>query len=139
MICSPSTSALPIEVPDTLNALINTNIRVTGKNGAATVRGNIVLLEGSYYKDMKLNFLKMATTRQRAVSPASPPARLPWFDTVALNVEVSHREPFLVENNLASMEINPDLKIGGTLSLPVVSGRARITNGTVYFQKKPFA
>lgn len=131
--------ALPIEVPDTLNALINTNIRVTGKNGAATVRGNIVLLEGSYYKDMKLNFLKMATTRQRAVSPASPPARLPWFDTVALNVEVSHREPFLVENNLASMEINPDLKIGGTLSLPVVSGRARITNGTVYFQKKPFA
>ncbi|MDL2268476.1 translocation/assembly module TamB domain-containing protein [Desulfosarcina sp. OttesenSCG-928-A07] len=132
-------SALPIEVPDTLSALVNTSIRVRGKNGAATVRGDVVLLEGSFYRDIKLNLLKMATTRQRAVSPASAPASLPYFDTVTLNIGVSHRQPFLVENNLASMEINPDLKIGGTLAAPVVSGRAQISNGTVYFQKKPFA
>ncbi len=130
--------SLPLEVPDTLAVLLNGDIKITGKNRTADARGEIVLLEGVYFKDVKINLLQMATSRQRAVAPAAEPATIPYFDTVNLNIAVSHRQPFVVQNNLAQLEISPELKIGGSLVHPVVSGRAQVKEGTVTFQKKTF-
>ncbi|BBO91038.1 translocation/assembly module TamB [Desulfosarcina ovata] len=130
--------ALPVAVPDTLSVLLNSDIRITGSNRQATAQGEIVLVEGSYYKDVKINLLQMAVTRQRSVSPASRPIQVPYFDKVNLDIGVSHRQPFQVENNLADLEISPDLTIGGTLALPIVSGRAEVTSGTVNFQRRTF-
>ena len=130
--------ALPLDVPDTLSVLLNTDIGITGRDGTAEAKGEIVVLEGIYYKDVKINLLKLATERQRQVKPASEPLTIPYFDTVNLDIAISHRQPFEVENNLAELEISPDLKIGGTLARPVVSGRAQVKEGTVTFQKKTF-
>ena len=130
--------SLPLEVPDTLAVLLNGDIKITGSDRNAEARGEIVLLEGVYYKDVKINLLQMATSRQRAVAPAAEPATIPYFDTVTLNIAVSHRQPFVVQNNLAQLEISPELKIGGSLVHPIVSGRAQVREGTVTFQKKTF-
>jgi translocation and assembly module TamB len=130
--------SLPLEVPDTLAVLLNANVKITGNDRTAEARGEIVLLEGVYYKDVKINLLQMATSRQRAVAPAAEPATIPYFDTFNLNVAVSYRQPFVVQNNLAQLEISPQLKIGGRLVRPIVSGRAQVNEGTVTFQKKTF-
>jgi translocation and assembly module TamB len=130
--------SLPLEVPDTLAVLLNGAIKITGNDRTANARGEIVLLEGVYYKDVKINLLQLATSRQRAVAPAAEPAAIPYFDTVNLNISVSHRQPFVVQNNLAQLEISPQLKIGGRLVRPIVSGRAQVNEGTVTFQKKTF-
>ena len=105
--------SLPLEVPDTLAVLLNGDIKITGSGQTAAARGTLVLLEGVYYKDVKINLLQMATSRQRAVAPAAKPPAIPYFDTVNLNIAVSHRQPFVVQNNLAQLEISPELKIGG--------------------------
>ena len=130
--------SLPLEVPDTLAVLLNGDIKITGSQRDAAARGEIVLLEGVYYKDVKINLLQLATSRQRAVAPAAEPASIPYFDRVDLNIAVSHRQPFVVQNNLAQLEISPELKIGGRLAHPIVSGRAQVREGTVTFQKKTF-
>jgi autotransporter translocation and assembly factor TamB len=130
--------SLPLEVPDTLTVLLNGDINITGSDETAAARGTIVVLEGVYYKDVKINLLQMSTTRQRAVPPAARPLTIPYFNTVDLDIKVSHRQPFVVQNNLAQLEISPDLKIGGTLANPIVSGRAQVREGTVTFQKKTF-
>ncbi|MBC2742643.1 MAG: translocation/assembly module TamB domain-containing protein [Desulfosarcina sp.] len=130
--------SLPLEVPDTLTVLLNGDIKITGNERSADARGEIVLLEGVYYKDVKISLLKMATTRQRAVAPATRPVSVPYFDTVNLDIVVGHRQPFMVQNNMAQLEISPDLKIGGSLAHPIVSGRAQVKDGTVTFQKKTF-
>jgi autotransporter translocation and assembly factor TamB len=130
--------ALPLEVPDTLSVLLNTDIDITGSNGTAEAKGEIVVLEGLYYKDVKINLLQLATERQRAIAPASKPLTVPYFDTVNLDVTVRHRQAFEVDNNLARLEISPDLQIGGTLARPIVNGRAQVKEGTVTFQKKTF-
>jgi autotransporter translocation and assembly factor TamB len=135
---SVDAKALPLEVPDTLAVLLNGDINITGNQRNAAARGQIVLLEGVYYKDVKINLLQLATSRQRAVAPAVEPAAIPYFDRVDLNIAVSHRQPFVVQNNLAQLEISPELKIGGRLAHPIVSGRARVKEGTVTFQKKTF-
>ncbi len=136
-----STTALPLEVPDTLSMLLNGNVQLTGRNRSAEIKGEIVLLEGVYYKDVKISLLKVAssaTSRQRTVAAASTPISIPFFDTVRLNITIGHRQPFAVDNNLAALEISPDLTIGGTLAKPVINGRAQVREGTVSFQKKTF-
>jgi translocation and assembly module TamB len=135
---SVDAKALPLEVPDTLAVLLNGDIQITGDHRNAAARGEIVLLEGVYYKDVKINLLQLATSRQRAVAPAAEPASIPYFERVDLNIAVSHRQPFVVQNNLAQLEISPELKIGGRLTRPIVSGRAQVKEGTVTFQKKTF-
>jgi translocation and assembly module TamB len=43
-----------------------------------------------------------------------------------------------VDNNLARMEIVPDLKFTGTVGRPVVSGRAAVSEGEIIFRRKTF-
>lgn len=130
--------ALPLEVADTMSVLLNSDIQITGNDRTAAARGEIVLLEGVYYKDVKINLLQIATSRQRSVAPETTPLSLPYFDTVNLDIAIKNRQPFFVQNNLAQLEISPDLKIEGALARPIVSGRAQVKSGTVIFQKKIF-
>lgn len=134
-------SSLPLEIRDTLAVLVNGDIRIEGEDRSANARGEIILLEGVYYKDVDISLLQMAssaTTRRRTVAAKSRALSIPYFDTVNLNIAVGHRQPFVVQNNLADLEISPALKIGGTLANPIVSGRAEVRHGTVTFQRKIF-
>ena len=133
--------SVPLEVPDTLAVRVNSDIQIKGKNRSANARGEIILLEGVYDKDVNISLLQIAstaTTRQRTVAPATRPVTIPYFDTVDLNIVIGHRQPFAVENNVAQLDISPDLKIGGTLAIPIVSGRAQVRDGTVTFQRRNF-
>ena len=130
--------ALPLEIPDTLSLLLNSDIDITGHDGVAEASGKILILEGVYYKDVKISLLKLATTRERQIRPESAPLSIPYFETVNLDIDIGNRQPLTVENNLADLEISPDLNLGGTLARPVVSGRAQVREGTVTFQGKRF-
>ncbi len=130
--------ALPLEVVDTMSVLLNGDVNITGNDRSAAATGEIVLLEGVYYKDVKINLLEMATDRSRTVTPKSTPMALPGFDTVKLDIKVKSRQPFFVENNMAELEISPDLRVAGTLERPIINGRAQVKSGTITFQKKIF-
>ncbi len=130
--------ALPVEVADTLSLLLNADIKVSGKDRHGAVTGEIVLLEGLYYKDVKIDLLEIATERKRSVAPPAKPVTLPYFDTVTLDIKVKNRQPFYVQNNLADLEINPDLRVVGDLNRPIIGGRALVKSGTITFQKKTF-
>ena len=135
-----NTDALPLEIPDTLSLLLNSRIQVVGKDGKAEANGEIVLSNGSYYRDVNINLMLLNSIgkRTRRVAPAAKPLKLPFFKEIALNIAVKSRDPFLVQNNLADLEIQPDLTVGGTLSQPVVSGRADVASGEITFKKNIF-
>lgn len=130
--------ALPVEVADTLSLLLNADIKVSGKNRQGAVSGEIILLEGLYYKDMEINLLEIATDRKRSVAPPEKPVTLPYLDSVTLDVKVKNRQPFYVQNNLADLQIEPDLRVIGDLNRPIIGGRALVKSGTITFQKKTF-
>lgn len=133
--------SLPLEIEDTLAVLLNGDITITGMERTLDARGDIVILEGLYYKDAKVSLLQLtsaAATRQRPVAPERQPLAIPYFDTVNLDLSIGYRQPFAVENNLAQLAINPDLRVRGTLANPILSGRAQVREGTVNFQKTTF-
>ncbi|MBF0376956.1 MAG: translocation/assembly module TamB domain-containing protein [Desulfamplus sp.] len=59
-------------------------------------------------------------------------------ENMKLNIVVKGKKPFVVDNNLAYMEIRPDIRIGGTALSPLVSGRSEINPGTINYQSTEF-
>jgi autotransporter translocation and assembly factor TamB len=135
---SLTAQSLPLQWPDTMDVVVNGNLLYTGSIESPRLSGRLVLLEGSYYKDVKLNLLSTFTKTRRTVPvPATYAVPEPMAGT-ALDVSVTHRYPLLVDNNLVNLEIAPDLKITGTPARPVLSGRAEVVQGEVIFRRKSF-
>jgi translocation and assembly module TamB len=130
--------ALPLQWPDTMDVVVSGDLTFKGAEETPTLSGQLVLLEGSYYKDVKLNLLSAVTQTKRAVPIASSYSVPGKLGRTALNVAVTHRYPLLVDNNLANLQIAPDLKISGTLARPILSGRAQVKEGEVIFRRKSF-
>ncbi|MBF0572865.1 MAG: translocation/assembly module TamB domain-containing protein [Desulfamplus sp.] len=59
-------------------------------------------------------------------------------ENMKLNIVIKGKKPFIVDNNLAYMEIRPDIRIGGTALSPLVSGRSEINPGTINYQSTEF-
>jgi translocation and assembly module TamB len=129
---------LPLQWPGTMEAVLNGDLTLQGGTQGASLAGTIVLVEGSYYKDVRLDLLSALTETKRAREVPVIREKPPWMRRIALDVQVRHRNPFLVDNNLARLEIAPDFHCGGTLARPVLSGRAEVTDGELIYRRKTF-
>jgi translocation and assembly module TamB len=130
--------ALPLAVPDTLDLLLNGDLRLSGTPENSSLRGSLTLIEGLYYRDVNLSPLQRL---ERRPAPAPAPKRsfpYPFLKNLSLDIAVTHRSPFVVDNNLASLEVTPDLRIGGTLERPVMDGRIRVPSGTITYYHRSF-
>jgi len=135
------TDALPLHIDDLLDLSLNTDLLFQGTPDRSGLSGEVVILDGTYYQDIDLNLLKIAKSarnKKREITPARAPINQPFLRNLALDIAVRRRNPFIVDNNLAYLEINPNLDIGGTPNEPVVSGRAEVESGEVTFNEKKF-
>jgi translocation and assembly module TamB len=127
-----------LQWPDTMAVVLNGDFTLAGTRGNNTLTGRVVLLEGTYYKDVRLNLLSAVGQPRRAEPVPATYELPPWMADIGLNVSLAHRYPLLVDNNLARLQVAPDLKLIGTPQRPVISGRAQVTEGEVIFRRKSF-
>ncbi|OQX21838.1 MAG: hypothetical protein BWK80_32120 [Desulfobacteraceae bacterium IS3] len=133
--------SLPVQVPETLDMLLNADLQLSGTPEKTALTGDAVILEGTYSKDVNLSLLeglKGIGRKKRETAPQAKEMKQPFLKNMSLDISVKRRNPFLVENNLANLEIAPDLRVYGKLNQPLVSGRAEIESGTITYQKKEF-
>jgi autotransporter translocation and assembly factor TamB len=103
----------------------------------------LVLLEGIYYKDFNLSLLHAAgelgkRRRQSPVRSRMPDMDAPFVKNLSFDISLGHRNPFMVDNNVALLTVRPQLSLGGSLENPVLTGRAEITQGTVSYRNTEF-
>jgi translocation and assembly module TamB len=129
---------LPLMIPDTLETRLNAELDIRGTPKKSLVSGDIQMIEGKYYKDMRLNLAESLGKKSR--EQALPASEIPWpfLKNMSLDITTRYREPFVIDNNMALLVLKPDLRIYGSVNQPLISGRAQIESGTVYFQKKEF-
>lgn len=129
---------LPIDVPDTMNGRLHALLSLRGRDSRFSLSGEITLLEALYYRDVTLRHISDAILATAQAAPP-PPARTDDFlDSVGVNLSIRHRTPLLVNNNIAHLELVPDLRVVGTLARPVVNGRVSVRSGTIYYQRREF-
>jgi autotransporter translocation and assembly factor TamB len=129
---------LPLQWPGMMDVVVNGDLKLSRASERALLAGRLDLVEGTYYKDVRLNLWSAVSQPKRAEAVSVTDAAAPWMNDVDLAVNVGYRNPFLVDNNLARLQIAPDLKIGGTLARPVLSGRAEVAEGEIIFRRKSF-
>lgn len=135
--------ALPVNISGLLEVQLNTDLKITGTPESASLSGSIVLLEGHYYKDINLSLVDRASEigkrrRQTAPRTTAGGVDLPFANNLSLDVSLNSRNPFIVDNNLALLNIRPALRIHGTADNPLVTGRAQVTEGTITYRDTEF-
>ncbi len=130
---------IPIALPDTADLVFNSDFALHGSFGNAFISGEIVLLEGLYYKDVKINILEAMQEKQRDEKPAGAEPAKGYLRDIALDIDIRHRGPIHVDNNIALIDIKPILHLYGNPDNPLLRGRAVVDKGTLIYQNKEFA
>ena len=133
--------SLPVSIPDTLDLYADLEVLLEGTPDKSLMQGKATLLEGLYYRDVNLSLVKGLRTIVERRPPARSPRKqitMPFLENMDLDISVKRRNPLFVENNLAQLDINPDLTITGTLNNPIINGRAGIESGTIEFRNRIF-
>lgn len=129
---------LPIRVPDTAEITCNIDLSLKGSSERPLLSGEAVILDGTYYKDVDLSLISLPSRPIGKKPPVWESLENPFLRNMGLNIDVKKREPLLVDNNLANMELSPDLNLSGKLSSPVLSGRCKVDSGTIYYRKNEY-
>jgi len=102
--------ALPLQVPDMMDVLLNATLQIRGTPDKSLVQGEVVILEGTYYKGVNLSLLQVVGKRKREEAPRPKEITLPFMKNMSVDISLRRRNPFVVDNNLAHLDINPDLR-----------------------------
>jgi len=129
---------LPLMIPDTLETRLSAQLDIKGTPEKSRISGDIQMIEGKYYKDIRLNLTESLGKKSREEAPPASEIPYPFLKNMVLDIKTRYREPFVIDNNMALLSLKPDLRIYGSLNQPLISGRAQVESGIVYFQKKEF-
>ncbi|MEA1946003.1 MAG: translocation/assembly module TamB domain-containing protein [Thermodesulfobacteriota bacterium] len=129
---------LPIMIPDTLETRLSAELDIRGTPEKSLISGDVQILEGKYYKDVHLNLIESLGKKSREEALITSEIPWPFLKNVEFDITIRYREPFVVDNNIALLALKPDFRIYGSVNQPLISGRAEVESGTVYFQKKEF-
>lgn len=136
------TRNVAVSVEDTLDAAFNTDLTFSGSREKSGLTGTVEMIHGEFYRDFEFDLAEALESRKMGragtVETASDAEEPSFIDKTALDIAVIYRDPFILDNNLAFIMVEPDLKVTGTVSRPVITGRATIAEGTVVYQKRQF-
>lgn len=124
---------LPIVVPDMADIVLGGELNyAVNKGKTSRLSGTLELIEGYYYQDIKL--IPDLTARKRKAM-AKADSTKPFID---LDVKLLPKGNLVVDNNLAYLEIVPDLQIKGSEKTTILEGRAEVQNGEISYLNTKF-
>ncbi len=132
-------SNILIDIPGTMNMTFDARARVTGDYSKAFIRGDFSLVEGTYYQDLVLHPLQdLGSTTVKKPKAAEEKTISRLLDSILLDITVKNIRPFTIDNNIAKLKINTNMKIIGSLRTPLLSGSAWVDNGVVHYLGRDF-
>jgi len=133
-------SAIPIYIPNTSDLMFNAKLNFSKRNQHGRLTGNVEFLEGLYYHDLSINQMLLARLQQkhRANIVDQLCKFFPPICRTDLEISIQSRLPLIVDNDLAYMEIHPDLSVRGTIYNPVILGRTEMLSGEINYLGKTF-
>ena len=131
---------IAIEIPDMAHIEFSSDLKFSGTSEKSDLSGSLLLTKGEYIKDFifDLSGASGGTKQKKTPSNNKAGTGIPMVDNMALNIDIDYKDPFTVDNNLAFILIEPDVNLSGTTTNPVVTGRAKIVEGTIIYQQKEF-
>jgi translocation and assembly module TamB len=124
--------SLALRYPEGLRSLVDAELRLFGDAQQQWVTGTVDVRQALYTKRYDVASELLALRRALPAPGAAPTAG------ARLDLRVQAPGTLRIDNNLATLQARADLAIQGTSDAPVVTGRAEIERGRLYFQGRTY-
>lgn len=131
---------IALEIPDMAQIEFNSDLVFSGTQEKSDLSGTFQMIKGEYYKDFTFDLTEAIGDKKRktSISEEKNNTQIAMIENTSLNIDVDYNDPFVVDNNLVFILVEPNVNISGTATNPVITGRAKIIEGTIMYQKKEF-
>lgn len=129
----PSGRRLSLRYPEGLRSLLDAELRLFGNADEQWITGTIDVRQALYRRRYDIASELLSTGR--SFTPLGSSA---LEEGARLDLEIRAPGTLRIDNNLASLTARADLVLQGTTSAPVVTGRAEIQSGQLYFQGRTY-
>ncbi len=114
---------LRLNFPPGLNTLSEGRAGLEGDGRTWTLSGDVRVVQGSFREDVYpgaelLGFSSLPLIVRSEEIPA-------YYHDFKLDLGVSTTGPFILRNNMADLGLEANLRVGGTLAVPLLSGRVQ--------------
>ncbi|MEZ5356317.1 MAG: translocation/assembly module TamB domain-containing protein [Bryobacteraceae bacterium] len=120
-----------LDAPARLRTRSNAELRLLtpGPERAMTIAGSVRIQEGSYTDDINLDQQILEFLRASRGSVELQEEKNVFLENLRFAVDIETEEPLLLENNIGEMQVNADLRLGGSYYRPAVTGRLTAEEG----------
>ena len=129
---SLSGRAIAMVLPPGIRTEIDTELQLDVASGDAVLSGTVSVLRGDYRERVSTAGGLFALLESRAEPPLVGTAPS-WVDGLRLDVRVVTDAEIVVNNNYGAGTAAADLRLGGTIARPAVTGRVTLGDGGQVF------
>jgi autotransporter translocation and assembly factor TamB len=129
----PVARGLALRYPEGLRSLVDADLRLFGDASKQWITGTVDLRQALYTK--RYDVASEILSARRAL-PAPEASSLD--EGAQLDLHVRAPGTVRIDNNLATLAASADLQVQGTTRAPIVTGRAEIERGRLYFQGRTY-
>ncbi len=120
-----------IDVPRGLHSQLGADLVWRQSEAAATLQGKVEITANRYTEPVT-RILQLVNSLASATRGSGESSLPPWLARTALEISLAVTDPILIDNSVGTVELIPDLRLGGTVDSPSLSGRIDVMdNGRV--------
>lgn len=125
--------ALAFEMPEDLRGEMDADLRLVVQPSTTTVAGTVTILRGAYREPVSLTTQLLDAVQLRRASAPGRQSGAGFGDEVTVDIAVKTAQDISIDNNYGRFQVGSDLRIGGTATSPVPTGRLTIREGGAVF------
>ncbi len=126
-------TSVRLRYPQGLRSLLDANLTLAGNMQSSTLNGRVLINSLSFTPDFDL-----ASFSDQFSSNAATPALPGFTDTVNLSVQVQSKSNLSARSSQVSLEGAVNVRASGTIANPVVTGRADLTAGELFYRNNRY-
>jgi outer membrane protein insertion porin family len=116
-----------VDVPRGLHSQLAADLVWQRAEPAPRLRGTVGITSNRYTEPVTrilqlVNSMSSATSGSESTLPS-------WLARTALDISLAVTDPILIANSAGNVELIPDLRLGGTIDSPALSGRVDVVDG----------
>ena len=116
-----------IDVPRGLHSQLGADLIWRQSEAAATLQGKVEITSNRYTEPVT-RILQLVNSLSRATRSSGESTLPPWLARTALEISLAVTDPILIDNSVGTVELIPDLQLGGTVDSPALSGRIGVVD-----------
>ena len=116
-----------LDVPRGLRSQLGADLTWRRAERAAQLQGQVEITANRYAEPVT-RILQLVNSLSSAARRSGESTLPPWLADTTLDVAVAVTDPILIDNSVGTVELMPDLRLGGTIDSPALSGRIDVVD-----------